>query len=113
VIRRVRGDRGSATAEFAVALPALVLLLLFAVGTVNAVLARMRCVDAARDAALAQSRGGDGARAAYRRAPADAAVSVRADGDLVYAIVSVTVRPLGRHLPGVTVSGDAVAEVEP
>lgn len=110
---RSRADRGSATAEFAVALPALILLLLFAIGTVNAVLARMRCVDAARDAALAQSRGGDGTAAADRRAPDGAGVSVWIDGDLVHAKVSVTVRILGGHLPGVTVSGDAVAEAEP
>ena len=45
------------TAEFAVALPALILLLLFAVGTVDAVLLRLRCVDAARDAALARLPG--------------------------------------------------------
>jgi Flp pilus assembly protein TadG len=113
VSRRLRGDRGSATAEFAVALPALVLLLLFALGAVDAVLARMRCVDAARDAALAQARGGDGGAAARRRAPGGAAVNVWTDGDLVHAKVSVTVMPLGRHLPSVTVTGDAVAEAEP
>ncbi len=111
--RRLRGDRGSATAEFAVALPALILLLLFSIGTVNAVLTRMRCVDAARDAALAAARGGDGGTAARRRAPAGAAVSVWTEGDLVHAKVSVTVRPLGGRLPGVTVSADAVAEEEP
>jgi Tfp pilus assembly protein PilX len=113
VSRRIRGDRGSATAELAIALPALILLLLFALGAVDAVLTRMRCVDAARDAALVQARGGDGAAAARRRAPDNAAVSIWSDGDLVHATVSVTVRPLGHHLPGLAVSGDAVAEVEP
>lgn len=88
-------------------------MLVFAIGTVNAVLTRMRCVDAARDAVLAASRGGDGVTAARRHAPPGAAISVWTDGDLVHAKVSVTVRPLGGHLPALTVSGDAVAEEEP
>ena len=111
--RHRRGDRGSATAEFAVALPALVLLLLFAVGAVNAVLTRMRCVDAARDAALAQARGGDGLAVARSRAPDGAEIEIHLDGDRVRVIVRVAVRPLGSHLPSVTVSGDATAEEEP
>ncbi|WP_344140430.1 TadE family protein, partial [Luedemannella flava] len=44
-------DKGAATVEIAVALPVLVLLTFVAIGAVNAVLARVRCVDAARDAA--------------------------------------------------------------
>ncbi|GAA5177610.1 hypothetical protein GCM10023322_02670 [Rugosimonospora acidiphila] len=106
-------DRGSATAELAVALPALVLLLLFALGAVDAVLARMQCVDAARDAALVAARGGDGMAAGRARAPHGAVVSVAADGQTVRASVRMNVRPLGAHLPGVDVSGDAVADVEP
>jgi hypothetical protein len=112
--RRARSrDRGSATAELAVGLPALVLLLLFALGAVDAVIARMECVDAARDGVLAAARGGDGAAAALDRAPAGATVSVTRDGTRVRAEVRVTVRPLGRHLPGVEVSGTAVAVAEP
>jgi TadE-like protein len=109
----VRRDRGSATAELAVGLPALVLLLLFALGAVDAVLARMQCVDAARDAALASARGGDGTTDGRHRAPAGASVSVVVDGSRVTAVVRVAVRPLGPYLPGVTVSGTAVAEREP
>jgi hypothetical protein len=109
----VRRDRGSATVELAVGLPALVLLLLFGLGAVNAALARMQCVDAARDAALASSRGGDGATQGQRRAPHGASVTVSDDGQLVSAVVRVTVHPLGPYLPSVTVSGSAVAEKEP
>ncbi len=106
-------DRGSATAELAVALPALVLLLLFALGAVDAVLARMQCVDAARDAALEAARGGDGMATGRARAPHGAVVSVAADGQTVRVRIRLEVRPLGAHLPGVTVSADAVADVEP
>jgi Flp pilus assembly protein TadG len=109
----MRSDRGSTTAELAVGLPALILLLLFALGAVDAVLARMQCVDAARDAALAAARGGDGDGAGQRRAPAGATVAVSLDGDRATATVRATVHPLGPHLPGVTVTGTAVADQEP
>ena len=105
-------DRGSTTAELAVGLPALVLLLLFALGAVNAVLARMQCVDAARDAALASARGGDGPGAGQHRAPRGATVAITLDGQQATATVRVTVHPLGPHLPSVTVSGTAVADRE-
>jgi Flp pilus assembly protein TadG len=109
----VSRDRGSTTAELAVGLPALMLLLLFGLGAVNAVLARMQCVDAARDAALASARGGDGASEGQRRAPRGASVSVTLDGERATATVRVTVHPLGRYLPSVTVDGTAVADREP
>lgn len=112
--RRVAGgDRGSATAELAAGLPALMLLLLFALGAVDSVIARMQCVDAARDAALAAARGGDGAAVGHDRAPRGATVSVTRDGDRIRVVVSVVVRPLGPHLPGIGVSGTAVADPEP
>jgi hypothetical protein len=110
---RGSGDRGSATAELAVGLPALVLLLLFSLGAVDAVTARMQCVDAARDGALAAARGGDGAGAGRDRAPRGAVVSVTREGERVRARVSVTVRPLGPHLPGLPVAAVAVADAEP
>ncbi len=111
--RAIRRDRGSATAELAVGLPALVFLLLFALGAVNAVLARMQCVDAARDAALASARGGDGTGEGQRRAAQGASVAVTLDGARATATVRLTVHPLGPHLPSVTVTGTAVADVEP
>jgi hypothetical protein len=97
----------------AVGLPALVMLLLFALGAVDAVMARMQCVDAARDAALTTARGGDGITAGRHRAPQGASVAVTVDGQRVDATVRLTVHPLGPHLPSVTVVADAVADVEP
>ncbi len=109
----MRRDRGSTTVELAVGLPVLVLLLLFGLGAVNAALARMQCADAARDAVLAGARGGDGLAIGQHRAPHGASVAVTNDGQLVHAVVRVTVHPLGPFLPSVTVTGTAVAEREP
>jgi hypothetical protein len=109
----VRRDRGSATAELAVALPALLLLLFFALGAVDAVLARMQCQDAARDAALAAARGGDAAGVGRSRAPRGAEISVGGDSRTVRVEVRLDVRPLGGHLPGITVAAAAVADREP
>lgn len=102
-----------ATAEFAVALPALLLMLGFSLGAVDATLAKLRCVDAAREAALAAARGDNGVASASTDAPVGATVVVRVDGDVVRAVVTVHTQPLGAHLPGVTVSGTAAAMLEP
>jgi TadE-like protein len=110
----VRGrDRGSATAELAVALPALVLMLSFGLGAIDAVLARMQCLDAARDAALTAARGGDGLAVGQARAPRGAVVSVGGDAATATVTIRLDVRPLGGHLPGVTVTATAVADREP
>lgn len=50
-------DDGSATAEMAVALPAVVLLLTVGVLAIAAVTTKLGCVAIARDAALAAARG--------------------------------------------------------
>lgn len=106
-------DRGSTTAELAAAMPVLVMLLLAGVMAVSAAGTKLRCASAARDAALAAARGEDGGAAARRVAPDGATVQVSADGDLARATVSAQVRPFGNLLPGFTVSGSAVAAVEP
>lgn len=107
------GDRGSVTAELAVALPVLVLFLLAGLTSVNAVATQMRCVDAAREAARAQARGEPGAAAGERVAPTGASVAVSADGDTVRATVVAITHPLGDRLPGFTVRAEAVAAAEP
>ncbi|SDZ35579.1 TadE-like protein [Micromonospora pattaloongensis] len=112
--RRLAGrDRGSFTAELAAGLPALVLLLLAGLTAVNAVTTKAQCVDAAREAALAASRGAPGSAAGQRAAPPGASVSVTVDGDVVRATVRAPVRALGARLPRLTVEAVAVAAVEP
>jgi hypothetical protein len=108
-----RVDRGSVTAELAVVLPVVVLLLLAGFTGVTAVLTKLRCVDAAREAARATARGDAGEPAGRRAAPDGASISVRVEGDTVRAVVRASVRPLGPLLPAVTVEGTAVAATEP
>lgn len=85
-----RAGRGSATAEVAVALPALVLVLGVALAALDLGVAQVRCVDAARTGARLLARGDppDEARtAALGGAPRGSTWAARfADGD-----VSVTV----------------------
>jgi hypothetical protein len=108
-----RGDRGSFTAELAAGLPALVLLLLVGLTAVTAVGTQLRCVDAAREAALAASRGEPGVAAGRRVAPPGATVTVVTEGERVRVTVVAPVRPLGPLLPAFGVAASAVAALEP
>ncbi len=113
-----RDARGMVTAETAVVLPVLLLVLGVAVGMLLAVAAQLSCVDAARAAARVAARGEEVAAvqaAARRAAPTGAIVQVRPDGDDVEVRVLVRVRPFGlglRLLPSLEVSGRALAAVE-
>lgn len=108
-------DEGYATAEAAVALPALVVVLGLAVGALVTVNGQLRCVDAARTAARAAARGDSDAAvkaAAVPVAPRGARIAlIREGGGLVVVSVQVTLRA-GRWLPGVPLRARAVAEVE-
>lgn len=86
-------------------------MLVFCVAGVAAVGTQVRCVDAAREAARLAARGdGPGAGNAMRGvAPAGATLRVRRDGDFVIATVEAGVA----LLPGLTISADALAAVEP
>lgn len=103
-----RRDRGSTTAELAVASPVLVLLLLASLTGIGAMVTKLRCVDAARESALAAARG-----APAPPVPVDATVEVGGDGDLVRVVIRARVRPLGPYVPAITVTGEAVAMREP
>nr|WP_307837666.1 pilus assembly protein [Actinoplanes couchii] len=105
-------DRGAFTAELAAGLPALMLLLSFGLTGVSAISLKMQCQDAAREAALAESRGDPPLGVAARIAPDGASIRV-GGGDSVTAEVSAPVRMLGWDLPGLTVSGRSVAAREP
>jgi hypothetical protein len=107
-------DEGYATAEAAVALPALMVVLGLAVGAVVTVNGQLRCVDAARAAARVAARGDVdalSARAATELAPSGARVRLQhRDGD-VQVTVAVTMRA-SRWLPGIPLVARAAAEVE-
>ncbi|TXS56183.1 TadE family type IV pilus minor pilin [Streptomyces sp. t39] len=79
------GDRGSVTAEAAVALPALVVFALALVWALMAAAAQIQCVDAARAGARAAARSEPeqaAVAAARSAAPAGARVTLARDGDL-------------------------------
>lgn len=111
-------DCGSVTAETAVVLPVLMVVLAMAVWVLAAVAAQLRCVDAAHAAARAAARGEAPAlieSTAHQVAPDGAAVVVSRVGDLVHVRVSATVTPFGQALavlPDLEVSGRATAAAE-
>jgi Flp pilus assembly protein TadG len=104
------------TAETAVVLPVLLLVLAGAVAAVVVVGAQLRCVDAAREGARAAARGEPVAAVTEivrRAAPAGVAVSVTRAGDEVRVSVGVDVAPLGPVPLRVPVAAEAVARLEP
>jgi Flp pilus assembly protein TadG len=88
------GAHGMVTAEFAVVMPAVVLVLALSLGALGLAMDQVRCVDAARAGARAASRGdsvGAVILVARRAAPSQAHVTMTTSGDLV--LVSVVSRP--------------------
>jgi Flp pilus assembly protein TadG len=106
----VSDDRGAVTVEAALALCALTVFLVLALGALVAVAQTMRCADAARELARLAARGEPdrGRAVAGRLAPYGARMELVTDGDTVTALVSV--RLVG-PLP-LTVDGRAVAALE-
>jgi hypothetical protein len=114
-----RRDRGAVTAETAIVLPVLVVLLLVGLWAVGVVVANIRCVDAARDVARAVARGepGDVAqRIGERSAPPGAVIGISRDGADVRVVVNADVQldwVLLSELPSVEVRGQAAVQIEP
>lgn len=108
------GERGSVTAEFATALPAVVLVLAFALALVAAGTAQLRAYDGARAAAREAAIGSAEARVlevAREVAGDSAAVTVRG-GSTVAVTVAVPLRGLERF-GGLSARATAVAIPEP
>ncbi|WP_273474162.1 TadE family type IV pilus minor pilin [Nocardiopsis sinuspersici] len=109
-------DRGSVTAEAAMALPSLLLVLGVALGAVGAASAELSCADAARVGARALARGEhhDRVRAlALSAAPEGADVHLSEDGGMARVTVRAEPRigPLSA-LP-LEVDGSAAVPLEP
>jgi len=111
-------ERGSVTAETAVVLPALLLVLAMAVWVLAAVGTQLRCTDAAGVAARAAARGdsrGQVRLAGAAVAPAGSVIDVVTTTSTVEVRVRARVRPFGSALgalPAIEVSGRAVAALE-
>ncbi|HET9188423.1 MAG TPA: TadE family type IV pilus minor pilin [Acidothermaceae bacterium] len=117
--RRSRSDDGYVTAETAIVLPALVVLLGVALWAIAVAGAQVRCVDAARDAARAAARGEpDAAVVAVATAagPPGCDVVVSHRGDRVVVIVRARIGPASGPLSAIAApvaQATAVAETEP
>lgn len=113
-----RSEHGYITAETAVALPALVVVLCAMVWGVATVTAQVKCVDAARAGARALARGelpGEGRAEAVKAAPSGADVVLSRTGAYVRVDVSATINPPGpvaSLFPGFRVHAEAVAAAE-
>jgi len=104
------------TAETAVVLPVLLIVLAGAVAAIVVVGAQLRCVDATREGVRAAARGEAPAAVTEivrRAAPDGAVVSVTRSGDEVRVAVVVDVAPLGPVPLRIRVTAEAVARVEP
>lgn len=114
-IKRAR-DTGMVTAEIAVAMPVLMVLLAVGLTAVTVIAAQMRCVDAAREAARALARG-DSISAARSLAsaagPRGAALTTSTAGDRVETTVRARVATVGGLFPAFSVHAEAVALREP
>lgn len=110
------GERGIATAETAVALPALALVLALSVAAVNAVATHLACVDAARAGARALARGESEAvvlQEASRAAPEEARVRASRSGGEARVEVSAPVRIMPGMPAPVRAVATAATVVEP
>lgn len=91
-----RGDGGYVTAETAMVLPVLAVLLAVALWSIAVAGAQLRCVDAARDGARAAARGETDAsieQAVRAAAPAAAAVTISHAGQQIVVVVRARVGP--------------------
>lgn len=107
-------ERGGVTAETAVVLPALVLVLGAAVWCVSVLAAQVRCADAAREGARAVARGEQPALVrdlVLDAAPEGARLTITHASGQVRVVVSAQVRPPGpvlSRIGGIDVSSTAV-----
>jgi Flp pilus assembly protein TadG len=88
---RFRDDRGTVTAEVAIALPAVILVLVFALGALATLGAQVRLQGAVGSAARILGSGGTDAAAPVTSAVAGASVTEVRRGDVVCAIGSASV----------------------
>ncbi|TFV90736.1 pilus assembly protein TadE [Blastococcus sp. CT_GayMR16] len=104
------------TAETAVVLPVLLLVLATTVAAVTVVGAQLRCVDAAREGARAAARGEPVAvvqSVVARAAPDGATTTVSVGAEEVRVRVTARIAPLGAAPLSITVGAEAVALREP
>lgn len=113
---RAERDRGAVTAEFAVLLPVVALLVGAVVALTATASTQLRCADAARAGARAAALGdGDADVVAVARhlAGSGVQVAVGREGGWVVVTVESTVGPTLPLVGGLTVQGTAAGRAEP
>lgn len=105
-------EAGSVTVEAALVLAVLMVVVAASLAGIGCVIAQLRCADAAREAARLAGRGDtEGAASAVRSiAPAGAVLTLRTDGGL--SIATVSVGAVSGLLPGVVIRATAGAAEE-
>lgn len=114
-----RGDRGSVTAELALALPSLILVLAVGLWLQSAVALKARCLDAARAGARAAARGDSDAlirRALAADLPSAAGVSISRSGRQVTILITARADPpagISALVSGPVLRATATGQAEP
>lgn len=106
-------EGGFVTAEMAAALPAVVAVLALGLWAVSAVGIKVRAIDAANSAAIAEARGEDPQVVAAAYLPAGGSVAVSRDDTVARAVATAPVRPLGLLTPPMQITAEAAAPLEP
>ncbi|NQX10914.1 pilus assembly protein [Microbacteriaceae bacterium VKM Ac-2855] len=106
----VRAERGSAAAEFAVVLPAVLVILALCVGAIASTAQYTRLVDAAADAARSLGRGDADVVSAVARVDPGASVVTGTDDGLVCVDVGAVIHPLPTVGVPITVHSCALGE---
>lgn len=112
--RRPRGDEGIVTAEAAMVMPTLFLVLALALTVIATLGTKVKVLDASREAARSAARGdttAEAVAAGRRVGPDHASIRLVDRSAWVEAVVSATIHPLGL-LPGFTVTASTLAARE-
>ncbi len=113
--RRAHRDAGMVTAELAVAIPAVVLVLLACLAGLDAAVDQIRCVDAARLGGRAAARGDSPERVrelAQSGAPQAAVITLAHRGGMAVVTVEARTGGWGGILPSWTVRASAQTPIE-
>ncbi len=115
---RLHGDAGYVTAETAIVLPVLAILVAAALWAIAVAGTQLRCIDAARDGARAAARGESETAvmvAARATAPQGASIDIARNGSRIVVTVKVRVGPTAgvlASMPAPTVGASAVVKSE-
>ena len=108
-------DRGMVTAELAVAIPVVVLVLAICAAGIAAGIDQIRCIDAARAAARSAARGDPAAQSrelALKAAPRGAGVEISRGSGVVRVVVTARASGVGGLVPGWQLRAEATGPVE-